>query len=112
MLDDAVFIKGMTVLGAAYPDYQIKDDTIDIYRSFLNRLTPIAFEHAIRLHIIKKAWFPKINELLEAASTLESPQPCKDPSCPRCHGIGTYETAPNLYSPCYGVENGKKTAHA
>lgn len=66
-MEEAVYLKGMGVLMAAYPDYPCNKKTLEAYREFLDRLSPQEFELAIRVHITRHKWFPKISELLQAA---------------------------------------------
>ncbi|CAO0822452.1 conserved hypothetical protein [Desulfarculales bacterium] len=66
-----VFKKGMLVLTALYPDYALKEGTMDGYWEFLQHLGPREFELAVKSHISKHKWFPKVSELLEAGQPLE-----------------------------------------
>jgi hypothetical protein len=65
-MDHQVFSRGMLILSAAYPDYLLKEETTELYWEFLQHLDSRAFEMAIKRHISKHKWFPKVNELLEA----------------------------------------------
>lgn len=64
-MDRETFAKGMFILQAAY-EKQLDQDTMEVYFSFLNHLTPAQLERAARQHIAKSGWFPKISELLGA----------------------------------------------
>ena len=67
MPSDAVFNKGMAILGAAYPDYECSPATVDIYRERLQKLSDLDFERAVYHHIDTCKWFPKVSELLQAS---------------------------------------------
>lgn len=62
-----IFVKGMFILQEAY-EKELSQGTLDVYFGFLGHLTPEQLEGAARKHISKNPWFPKINELLEAAA--------------------------------------------
>lgn len=65
-MDRKAFAKGMFILTTAYKE-EFSRDQMNVYYSFLNHLTPAQLEKAARRHIAKSSWFPKINELLQAA---------------------------------------------
>src|SRR5208337_3143852 len=65
MADDSIFNRGMALLMAAYPDYDCSPATMDIYREFLSHLSNLDFERAVKTHISKCKWFPKVSELLD-----------------------------------------------
>lgn len=75
MLDRKNFLKGMGYLTAAYPDYEVKPETAEVYWERLNtRLTPQEWEAAVNRHIDACKWFPKVSELLQAVEALR-PRP-------------------------------------
>jgi hypothetical protein len=75
MLDRKNFLKGMGYLTAAYPDYEVKPETAEVYWERLNsRFTPQEWEAAVNRHIDTCKWFPKVSELFKAAEYLR-PQP-------------------------------------
>ena len=65
-MDKQVFGRGMTILTALYPDYELKDETLELYWSFLKDLSNLDFERAVKYHISTCKWFPKVSELLDA----------------------------------------------
>ena len=65
-MDKQVFGRGMTILTALYPDYELKDETMELYWSFLKDLSNLDFERAVKHHISTCKWFPKVSELLDA----------------------------------------------
>ena len=65
-MDRQVFGRGMAILTALYPDYELKDETIELYWSFLKGLGNKDFEQAVKHHISTCKWFPKVSELLQA----------------------------------------------
>jgi len=65
-MSEEVFMKGMAVLSAAYPDFVLKPETMEVYREFLSHLTPEQFERAARRHIARSPYFPKVSEILKA----------------------------------------------
>jgi hypothetical protein len=67
MLSEELFLKGMAILAAAYPEHVIKPETMKVYREFLSQLTPEQFERSARRHITRSPYFPKISEILKAA---------------------------------------------
>jgi hypothetical protein len=66
MMSEEVFMKGMAVLAAAYPDYVLKTETMGVYREFLQHLTPEQFGRAAKRHIARSPYFPKVSEILQA----------------------------------------------
>lgn len=72
MLSRDEFLKGMAVLMAAYPDYEVKPATADVYFEDLQNLSPQEWEMAITLHRRQFKWFPKISELLGHVLTLRN----------------------------------------
>jgi hypothetical protein len=68
-MDRETFAKGMFILSAAY-ERHLDQDTLEVYYSFLNHLSPAELEEAARKHIKKSSWFPKISELLGAVQSL------------------------------------------
>ena len=70
-MDRLIFGRGMTILTALYPDYELKDETMDLYWSFLKDLGNKDFEQAIKRHISTCKWFPKVSELLDAIRAQE-----------------------------------------
>lgn len=71
-MDWTDFAKGMGVLTALFPDYPLKEDTIDVYWGFLKGYPAKAFEVAVTNHVTKNKWFPKLSELVEQ---MEQPDP-------------------------------------
>jgi hypothetical protein len=65
-MDKQIFIRGMAILAAGYPDYPLKDETMDLYWEFLQKMDNLTFERAVKGHISTSKWFPKISELMEA----------------------------------------------
>lgn len=65
-MDREVFKQGMLILSALYPDYPLKEETIELYWSFLKDLGNVDFERAVKRHVSTCKWFPKVNELLQA----------------------------------------------
>jgi len=65
-MDRETFVKGMYILQEAY-EKELSQGTLAVYFEFLGHLTPAQLEKAARKHISKNPWFPKINELLQAA---------------------------------------------
>jgi hypothetical protein len=65
-MDRQIFGRGMTILTALYPDYELKDETMELYWSFLKDLGNSDFERAVKHHVSTRKWFPKVSELLEA----------------------------------------------
>lgn len=72
MLNREEFLKGMAVLMAAYPDYEVKPATAEVYFEDLQNLSPQEWEVAITLHRRQHKWFPKISEILEAVLALRN----------------------------------------
>jgi hypothetical protein len=66
-----IFGKGMAILSAIYPDYPLKDETMDSYWEFLRHLSNLDFERAVKRHISTCKWFPKVSELLQAVQAQE-----------------------------------------
>ena len=64
-MDKKTFSAGMKALTDAYPDYPLKDGTIELYWEFLQRFSKTEFLAAINQHLSKNKWFPKVSELLE-----------------------------------------------
>jgi hypothetical protein len=62
----------MALLVSCYPDYALKDGTMEAYWMFLNLMDGGEFERAVELHISQSKFFPKINEILSAALTLRN----------------------------------------
>jgi hypothetical protein len=74
MLDRDSFLKGMAYLAAAYPDYEIKPETTEVYWERLkDQLTPPEWEWSINRHIETHKWFPKISEILEMVRASKRP---------------------------------------
>ena len=75
MLNEELFLKGMAILAAAYPETPCTRETMKVYETVLNEVgfTDKQFERVIWKHIKTKKWFPKISELIEAnkPSTLD-----------------------------------------
>ncbi len=67
MMDRETFAKGLFILGANYPEREITHALVEVYYSFLNHLTPAELERAVRKHIARSQWFPKVSDLLQAA---------------------------------------------
>jgi len=65
MPDPEIFNRGMLLLTYAYPDYDLPPTTMDLYREFLRGLSNLDFEKAVKGHILKHKWFPKVSELLD-----------------------------------------------
>lgn len=65
-MDKGIFGRGMTILTALYPDYELKDETMELYWSFLKDLSNVEFERAVKHHVSTCKWFPKVSELLAA----------------------------------------------
>jgi hypothetical protein len=65
-MDREVCRKGMVLLSALFPDYPLKDETMEGYWQFLQHLTNLDFERAVKHHISTCKWFPKVSELLDA----------------------------------------------
>lgn len=72
MLDKVIFAQGMKILSDLYPDYPIKEGSLDAYYEFLQNLTNLEFERAVKSHVSKSSWFPKVNELLAGAQENKS----------------------------------------
>lgn len=66
-MDREVFGRGMVILESLYPDYPLKTETIDGYWGFLQHLSNLDFERAVKHHISTCKWFPKVSELLQAS---------------------------------------------
>jgi hypothetical protein len=89
-VDKINFSQGMTVLSAAFPDYALKEETVEVYWKFLSEeLEDPQFEFAVVEHIRRGKWFPKISELLEVGLEL-APDIVFDQECALCHGEGRY----------------------
>ena len=65
-MDREVFLRGMGVLTACYPDYELKEETGETYWDFLRDLNNLDFERAVKHHVSTCKWFPKVSELLNA----------------------------------------------
>ena len=65
-MDKQIFGKGMALLSALYPDYPLKDETIEGYWEFLRHLSNLEYERAVKHHVSTCKWFPKVSELLDA----------------------------------------------
>jgi hypothetical protein len=65
MLSEEVFLKGMIMLGAAFPDYQATEQTFEVYREMLKDFDPKDFERVVKNHIAQSRFFPKVCELRE-----------------------------------------------
>ena len=72
MLDKKMFVKGMAILMAAYPDYPCSKETSEIYWQDLQHLQPAEWETAVTLHRRQHKWFPKISEILAAVLILRN----------------------------------------
>lgn len=66
-MNEQTFAQGMALLSASYPDYPVRDETTEVYWSFLKDMDNLDFEWAVKRHISQSSWFPKISELLKAA---------------------------------------------
>jgi hypothetical protein len=66
-MDKQIFGKGMALLSALYPDYPLKDETMETYWEFLRDMANLDFERAVKGHVRTCKWFPKVSELLEAS---------------------------------------------
>ena len=73
-MDRQIFGRGMAILTALYPDYDLKDETIELYWSFLKDLGNVDFERAVKHHVSTCKWFPKVSELLQAVQA-QGPTP-------------------------------------
>lgn len=58
------------VLRAAYPDKNIRPETVEVYIRCLSDLPVAALEGAVLAHISENKWFPTVAELREAALQL------------------------------------------
>ena len=65
-MDRQIFGQGMAVLTGLYPDYELKDATMELYWSFLKGMENRDFERAVQHHVKTCKWFPKVSELLDA----------------------------------------------
>ena len=65
-MDRKIFGKGMAILTACYPDYDLKDETTGSYWEFLRHLSSLDFERAVKRHVTTCKWFPKVSEILQA----------------------------------------------
>jgi pterin-4a-carbinolamine dehydratase len=73
-MNEQEFMKGMAYLMNAFPDVEVKDGTLEVYWDMLQSISAKDFEVAIRTHLSKCKWWPKISELLQLA-TPEAPSP-------------------------------------
>lgn len=65
-MDKIIFMAGMKKLSDLFPDYPLKDGTMEGYWEFLEPLSNLQFERAVKAHIKQNKWFPKVSELLAA----------------------------------------------
>ncbi len=65
-MDREVFLRGMGILTACYPDYELKEETGETYWEFLRHLSNLDFERAVKHHVSTCKWFPKVSEILDA----------------------------------------------
>lgn len=68
-MDREVFKRGMLILSALYPDYPLKEETMGGYWKFMQHMSNLEFERAVKHHVSTCKWFPKVSELLEAVQT-------------------------------------------
>lgn len=65
-MDREIFKRGILLMSALYPDYPLKEETMEGYWQFLQHLNNRDFERAVKAHISQNKWFPKVSELLDA----------------------------------------------
>lgn len=61
----------MAYLVGAYPNYDLKPETLKTYLDFLGGKRPEVVMAAVRRHIERNKWFPSVSELLEAVRAAE-----------------------------------------
>lgn len=59
-------MKLVAILEAAYPRQELREETIEVYASFLLDIDYKVAEKAIQAHIRSERWFPTIAEIREA----------------------------------------------
>lgn len=64
MLDKKIFLKGMTLLGAAF-DKEVNEALLEVYWMDLKDFDPKDFERVVTNHRRTAKFFPKISELRE-----------------------------------------------
>jgi hypothetical protein len=73
MPTERAFARGMAVLAAAYPEFNLQPATLQVYRDRLARVSDQDFEAAINRHLDSSKWFPKVSELLAQVEALSPP---------------------------------------
>jgi hypothetical protein len=66
-MNEQEFMKGMAYLTNAFPEVDIKEGTLEVYFDMLKTISAKDFEKAIRAHLSKCKWFPRISELIDLA---------------------------------------------
>ena len=72
MASKSTVIQVLVILGAAYPDRKIDENTGKVYGKLLSDIPDGALVLAAEHHAASSKWFPKISELREAAFAIRA----------------------------------------
>jgi hypothetical protein len=68
MAEDCQIIKILSVMTLAYPKFELKPDTLEVYILMLRDLDPVVLDQAAKICMATKTFFPAVAEIRAAAA--------------------------------------------